>query len=152
MLIVAGICLVAALLLAGKAVDDAVDIADLGRRGVHADATVIRVEDRSTIAPPSGAVVESSDVTVSFTDARGRPVRAAYRTEYLSEPVRAGGTVPILYDPADPTQVRRQERYPYAVAVIDGLLTVALLSMCAGYARAAVRRRRRPAPTPADAC
>ena len=152
MVLVAGICLLLALPLAVKTLDEAVEVADLGKRGVHADATVISVEDRSTVTPPLNAVVEGSRVTVSFTDAHGRPVRAAYRSEFASEPVQAGGTVPVVYDPADPTEVRRGERYPYAVAVIDGLLTVALLSMCAGYARAAVRRRRRPAPTPADAC
>jgi hypothetical protein len=150
-LIVAGICLLFAVPLAVKALAEAVEVADLGARGLHADATVISVEDRSTVVPPLSAVVEGSRVTVSFTDARGRPVRAAYRSEYASEPVQAGGTVPVMYDPADPTRLRREERYPYAVAVIHGLLAVALLGMCAGSLRAAVRRRRRPAVTSADA-
>jgi hypothetical protein len=149
--VVAGICLLLAVPLAVKARAEAVEVADLGERGLHADATVISVEDRSRLVPPLSAVVEGSKVTVSFTDARGRPVRAAYRTEYASEPVRAGGTVPVVYDPDDPTRLRREERYPYAVAVIDGLLAVAALGICAGCARAAVRRRRRPAPTSADA-
>ena len=150
-LIVAGICLLFALPLAVKALTEAMQVADLGERGAHADATVVRVEDRSRLVPPVNAVVEGSKVTVSFTDARGRPVRAAYRADYAAEPVRAGGTVPILYDPDDPNTIRRQERYPYAVAIIDGLGAAALLGMCAGYLRAALRRRRRPAATPADA-
>jgi len=150
-LVVAGICLLFAVPLGVKALAEAIEVADLGERGTHADATVIRVEDRSRIAPPLSVVVEGSKVTVSFTDARGRAVRAAYRAEYASEPVQAGGTVPVVYDPDDPTRLRRQERYPYAVAVIDGVGAVALLGICAGSLRAAVRRRRRPAATSADA-
>jgi Protein of unknown function (DUF3592) len=150
-LVVAGICLLFAVPLAVKALAEAVEVADLGERGLHADATVIGVEDRSRLAPPLNVVVEGTKVTVSFTDARGRPVRATYLAQYASEPVQAGGTVPVVYDPDDPTTVRREERYPYAVAVIGGLGAVVLLGMCAGSLRAAIRRRRRPAATSADA-
>jgi hypothetical protein len=128
MLVVAGICLLLAVPLAVKALAEAVEVADLGERGLHADATVISVEDRSRLVPPLSAVVEGSKVAVSFTDAHGRPVHAAYLAVYASEPVQAGGAVPVVYDPDNPTR----------------------LGVCAGSLRAAVRRRRRPAAAPAD--
>jgi hypothetical protein len=74
--------------------------AHLRERGLGADATVIDVKHRDVYV---GAVSSITVLTVAFTDAQGRPVRASYIDNGRGGGEREGQSIRIVYDPDEPT-------------------------------------------------
>ncbi|MBV9660193.1 MAG: hypothetical protein JO337_03460 [Acidimicrobiales bacterium] len=77
---------------------------DLLRTGESTEAKVISVVDERTIGP-----VTRSRLTLRVEPTKGPPfeatVRIAFQTPQARSRVRVGGTVPVRYDPDDPTRV-----------------------------------------------
>ena len=108
------------------------------KHGLTATATITGAGDQ-WIGGGAGWV---SAVRVSFTDARDRLVHAEYR--YLSSlgQERAGGTIQITYDPADPTNVRPLDRRgdPYtAPLVLSAVLMLTYLGITLYFAYRGLR-------------
>jgi hypothetical protein len=77
----------------------------LARRGVPTDATVLTVREQH-VAIPSGYTGWVTHIGVSFTGPSGDEVSAGYRRHARVTDLRSGDTVPILYDPDQPSHVR----------------------------------------------
>ncbi|MET8583925.1 DUF3592 domain-containing protein [Streptomyces collinus] len=119
-------------------------VADLREHGRRTDATVVEVTDRSEEG-------RALSVAVRF-DAPSGPVRADVDIPSgLADDARPGAVVPVVYDPARPTEVRqvafldgRDADGIRTGAIVAGLLAAVFL---AGTTREVLRARR---PTERD--
>jgi hypothetical protein len=112
--------------------------ADLTRRGVHTEGTVVAVTQQIEDVEPFGGVRQWTDVTVTFIDAQGSRVRA---TREGSDSAKVGEKLRIVYDPQDPAHV------DWSTAVDEGPLDWAFaatsLLTCLALLAAAFRDVRR---------
>ncbi len=79
---------------------------DFGARAQRGQGEVIRLRAGRKGVPQANRVKAVFYPTLRFTTAAGRRVEAESPVGSNPPPARRGEQVPILYDPADPTQVR----------------------------------------------
>lgn len=98
------VCVLATAGLLWSAASAALVAAGLSGRGAPAEAVVVAVDHKSIASWPGG-LIQGTDITVAFTDNRGRRVLATGQEGSASR-TRVGERLRIVYDPRDPAHVR----------------------------------------------
>lgn len=104
LLAAAAVSAVAAALGAADAAGRLAAARHLRRHGLTAEATIVSLTERY-VSVPSGFQSWVTTVRLSFTDVRGQLVNAGYTGHALAKGKKAGQTVRITYDPAQPDSV-----------------------------------------------
>ena len=106
-------------------------ISRVRERGLSANATITKVDEKFVNIPHGYANGWHTAVTVSFTETSGGLVRAQYTDHARAGGKKEGQTIQIVYDPAKPTSISpvEQEDPRWVEVFFIGLGALVLLGM-----------------------